>query len=213
MSFKNQTFGNRKSNLDELLQPSWLSGLIAVTVGLVVTVGVLLVFSFNNSPFQQQLTSLQNTSSPTLTLPGQAPPGTTENSLENTWPLMGFWALVGLVIYFIVETVVNVFHNIEELREEMDYVHARRDLIVRTTVEYLLIRLLAVTVWLFFIDMFFKKIIPYSILAAHAAASDLHTWQGYLYALMSFFMIATSLQLHTIFLRLSLRRTRVFSSL
>ncbi len=191
--------------------PSWLSGLIAVLAGLAVTVGVALAFSFNNSQIQQQLAGLQDTSSPTLTLPGEAPPGTTQNSLQNTWPLLGFWAVVGLVIYFVVETSIQLFQQAEEFREELGYVNAKRDRLIRTAVEYLGVRLLAVLIWLIFIEIFFKRIIPYSILAAHAGVSDLRSWQSFLYMLTSFFMIAVSLHLHTIFLRLSLRRPRVFS--
>lgn len=202
----------KATRLDKLLEPSWLSGLIAVIAGLVVTIGVILAFSFNNSQIQQQLTGLQNTTAPTLTLPGQNPPGGTKNSLQNTWPLLGFWAIIGFVVYFVVETVAQGVHNLEELREEMGYVHAQRDILLKTAVEYLLIRLLTVIVWLFFIEVFFKRIIPYSILAAHASTADLHSGQSFIYALVSFFMITASLHLHTIFLRLSLRRTRVFSA-
>jgi hypothetical protein len=33
----------------QLLTPSWLSAMVAIIVGLVITLGVLLAFSFNSS--------------------------------------------------------------------------------------------------------------------------------------------------------------------
>ncbi len=202
---------NNSQNIDKLLTPSWLSGLIAVTIGLAVTIGVILSYSFNNSQIQQQLANLQNTPSPALTLPGQTPPSS-NNTLQNTWPLLGFWGAIGLVVYFLAETVIKLLRDFAELKRELDYVHARRDIMIKTTAEYLLLRLVAVIIWLIFINVFFKRIIPYSITAAYASASDLRSLSAFLYELLSFSMIVFSMHLHTIFLRLSLRRPRVFSN-
>ncbi len=212
----NSTNSEKRINerlFDALLTPSWLSGLIAIAAGLVVTIGVVLAFSFNTSQIQQQLGNLQNTSKQSvLTLPGQTPPGTTANSLQNTWPLLAFWGVVGLVVYFIVETIAKAISNAAALREELYYVHAKRDTLIKMTVEYLVIRLIIVAFWLIFIDLFLKRIIPYSITASHAAASDPKSLSAFLYILLSFVMIAGSLHLHAIFLRLIARRPRVFSA-
>jgi|SRR5579884_652412 len=207
-----EAYQNREEEkVDELLMPSWLSCLISVAAGLLLTIGVMLVFSFNNSTVQQQLIGLQNTAGPSLTLPGQNPPGSTQNSLQNTWPLLGFWGILGLVVYFMVETLLQLIHETSEFRKELGYVHARRDALIKDAVAHLLVRLAAVVLWLIFINIFFRRIIPYSITAAHASASDIHSWLSPLYALLAFAMVAFSLHLHTIFLRLSLSRPRVFS--
>lgn len=203
---------NSKRDLNLLLTPSWLSGLIVVAAGLVLTVGVVLAFSFNNSQIQQQLVGLQNTVSPSLTLPGQTPPGGGNNSLQNTWPLLGFWAVVGLVVYLVVETVAKSVRQAMELRHEMDYVHARRDLIAKTAAEFVLIRAVAAVILLVLVQLFFKKALPYSITAAHAAASDLRSPGALLDALLAFSLVAVSLHVMVIFLRLSLRRARIFSN-
>jgi hypothetical protein len=196
-----------------LFTPSWLSGLLAVTTGLVVTVGVIVLFSLHNSQVQQQLVGLQNTAQQSaLTLPGEAPPNAGTNSLQNTWPLLAFWSVIGFIVYFVIETIVKALSNFAELQDELHYVHAKRDVLLKTTIEYLLLRIVAAVVWLVFIDIFFKRIIPYSITAAYASASSPLSFNSFLYALISFVMIALSMHAHAIFLRLALRRPRVFSS-
>src|SRR5579884_3679658 len=165
----------------DVFTPSWLSGLIAVASGLIMVVGVIVAFSFSNSQVQQQLVALQNTTVPALTQPGQNPPGNDARSLQNTWPLIAIWAVVGLVVYFVVEAIVNAVRSVTELRQQLDYVHAERNALLRVTVESLVIRLLAAVLWLVFIELFLKRIIPYSITAAHASASDLHSLNAALY--------------------------------
>jgi hypothetical protein len=198
--------------IDKLLTPSWLSALVAVAGGFAVSVGVIVAFSFNNSQVQQQLTAWQDTSASVLTLPGQAPPGSDNNSLQNTWPLLGFWAVIGLVVYFVVEEGIKTFHNADELRKELNYVHARRDLMIKSQAISILIRLAASVVLIFFIETFFKRVIPYSITAAHASLSDLKSFNAGLYVLLSFCMIALSLHLLTLLLRLAAGRPRLFST-
>jgi hypothetical protein len=203
----------KEKSVDKLLEPSWLSGLIAVLCGLIVTVGIIVAFSYNNSDVQQQIIGWQSTSIPalSLTLPGEAPPGTTVNSLQNTWPLLGFWMIVGLIVYFVVEAAVRGLNQVAEFRRELGYVNADKDFLVREAIEIVAIRLLAAAFWLFFIELFFKRIIPYSILAGHASAAAPGSAVSFLYALLSFTMIALSLHLQTIFLRLVAGRSRLFS--
>jgi phosphotransferase system glucose/maltose/N-acetylglucosamine-specific IIC component len=198
--------------VDKILTPSWLSGLIAIAAGLIVTVGVIITFNFKDTIAQQRLTIWQNTSSPALTLPGESPPGTTTNSLQNTWPLIGFWIIVGLLVYLIVEAGMKAVNDVNELKEELDYVHARRDVLIRESAVALLIRLLAMLVWLFFIEVFFKRIIPYSITASHDSVGNLKHLDALRDVGLSFLIIAASIHVHTFFLRVALHRSRVFSN-
>jgi hypothetical protein len=203
---------DENAEVDRLMTPSWLSGLIAVVCGLIVTGGVILAFSFNTSQVQQQLMSWENTSSPALTVPGGTPSGSNVNSLQNTWPLIAFWAVIGMVVYFIVEAGVRTLHDAAVFKNELDYVNVRRDELLKNSVRALLFRIFSMVVWLIFIEIFFKRIIPYSITAANASSSDLKSLDAALYALLSFSIIVVSMHVHTIFLRLAVRRPRVFSS-
>jgi hypothetical protein len=198
--------------VDKILTPSWLSGLIAISAGLIVTVGVIVAFSFSNTIAQQRLTVWQNTSQPALALPGENPPTTTTNSLQNTWPLIGFWLIVGLLVYLIVEAGMKAINDANELKEELVYVHSRREVLLRVNAIALLIRLLAMVGWLFFIDVFFKRLIPYSITASRVSVSDIKNLSAFYDAALSFAMMTVSIHIHTIFLRVALHKSRVFSS-
>lgn len=198
-------------HLKDLLTPSWLSGLIAVTVGLIVSAGTVLLFSFNNSQIHQQLVGLQSTKpQPTLTLPGGRPLGDNNNSLQTTWPLLAFWGIIGLAAYVLVEYIVKIISQAAELKNELNYVHVRRNALLKTTAEHLLFILAVLAVWLVFIDLFFKRIIPGSIAAAHAASGSPNILVAFSYGLLSFFMMAGSMHLQAIFMRLTFRRTRLF---
>lgn len=198
--------------IKSLITPSWLSGLVAILLALAVTIGVIVVFSFNNSLIRQQLLIFQNLQPlPTLTQPGGIAQ-TPTNSLQTTWPLIVFWGVVGLVFYFVVETITKVVRNVQELRRELDYVNVRRDSIIRSEVRFLAIRVVIVVFWIIFSAFFFKYIIPYSIMASYASASNPKSVDGILYALVSLFIIGLSLHIHTIFLRSALGRPRIFSS-
>jgi hypothetical protein len=201
-----------EETVDRLLEPSWLSGFIAVTAGLVVTVGVMLIFSFNNSQMHQQLVNWENTAQPALSLPGQDVPGSDNNSLQNTWPLLAFWMIIGLIVYILVEGIVRGLRNAAELRRELTYVHAQRDVLLKNAGESVLVRLLSAIVWLIFTEIFFKRVIPYSITAAQASVSDILNLNSALDALLSFSMIVLSVHVQAIFLRLAAGRPRLFSS-
>ncbi len=211
LQFKTNKVNSRK--IQELFTPSWLSGLLAILAGLVVSVGVILIFSLDNGQASLQLASYEHTSSqPALTLPGQNVSGPGSNSLENTWPILAFWGMVGFFVYLLLEMILKMISNAEDFTKELNYVHTKRDALIRTTLEYVLARFISVVFWLIFINLFFKKIIPYTITASHASAGDFLSGSGILYAFLAFAVMALSLHLHAVFLRLSLGRPRAFSS-
>jgi hypothetical protein len=197
-----------------VLLPSWLSGLVAVACGLLMTIYVIASFNLPGAGIKQELLNLTHTSntSPVLTLPGQTPPGSNHNTLQNTWPLIAFWAIIGLIIYFVADLLFNLMRDVFALKNELTYVHSKRDVIIRYTAELLIFRAVIVLFWLAFLDLFFKRLIPYSILASRASASDVTSGAGLITALLSSAVIAFSLHVNTVFLRLALRRTRVLST-
>lgn len=199
-----------------LLTPSWLSGLIAIVIGLVVTAGVIVAFSFTSSEFSQQLATWQQTRvkpTPVLTTVGQAPP-TVENasSLQSNWPLLAVWGFIGLAVYFIAVEIIGVIRTTSEIRAEMDYVNIQRESLLKDTLAHLGLRLGALALWLGFTILFFKRLIPDAIAAAHQSASHTSTFYGLAQALLAFAIVVISLHLHAVFLRLTLRRARAFSS-
>jgi hypothetical protein len=119
--------------------------------------------------------------------------------------------VIGLVVYFVVEAAARSLGEAAEFKRELGFVNARRQDLLRGVVEATLVRAVAAAAWIIFIDLFFKRIIPYSITAAQASASDLLSLTAILYIALSFCMIVLSLHAQTILLRLMAGRPRLFS--
>lgn len=194
-----------------LLSPSWLSGLVAVIAGLVISVGVIIAFNANNSSITQQLTSWQQSQPADAIKPFVRDPEANKPTLKNSWPLLIVWSIIGLAVYTIAATIIHSISKAEEVRESLGYVNANRDKIIKLEAEQILLRVLAAITLGILISLFIKTVVPYSITAAHASASDLISLTGALYALLSFAIVVVSLHLQTIFLRMSLGRIRLFS--
>lgn len=194
-----------------LLEPSWLSGLVAVVGGLIVTVGVLLVFAFNSTVVQQQVLSWEHSHSQTeLTATGQVVPPNVKPTLASTWPLLIVWGAVGLLVYFIMMTIVHAISEAKFLKDSLEYVNARPNMIIEKVLEHTALRLIAAVILILLIRLFVRDALPYSITAAHVA-SDTHSLRGILYEVLSFASVTFMLQLLTVFLRLSFGKARIFS--
>ncbi len=193
-----------------LIRPSWLSGLIAVVVGLVISVGVVVSFEAHNSLLQQHLVSYQDGPQPALTVPGQGAPVSSKSGLSSNWPLLLVWSLVGFLVYLMVASIVRFASEAEGLRESLDYVNAKPKSVIASTAEHALLRVTALILLITFTVAIWRQIIPYSITASLAGVSNLASLDGGLYALLSFLLIAVSLHVETVLLRMSLGRARVF---
>jgi amino acid transporter len=197
-----------------LVKPSWISGLVAIVIGLIISVGVIVAFVAHNSVLQQQLLSWeQSQTQPALTTPSQTLPENNHPTLQGSWSLLILWSLAGLVVYVIAASVIHSLARAEELRESLDYVNARPKAMLASTAEHLMLRTIAAIVLVVFGVTFWRQIIPYSILASHASAADVVSLDGGLYALLSFLLIVISVHVQIILLRLTLGRARVFPRL
>ena len=210
MSVLNET---DKNYLQLLLGPSWLSGLLAVAGGLLVTVGVILIFSLHNSGVQQQLTAWQlNKPQRALTTPDQILAENDHPSLSQSWPLIVIWAGAGLAVYVVAAAIVSSLRNAAELRESLDYVNAKPHELLKEAVEHAALMVMAAVLLVLLTLGFIKKVVPYAITAAHAAAGDLLSLSGILYAFLAFAVVVISLHLAAILLRLTTGRLRIFTS-
>jgi ABC-type antimicrobial peptide transport system permease subunit len=194
-----------------LLSPSWLSALIAIIAGLVISIGVIAAFTANNSTIQRQLVSWQQNQPAEEIKPFAPDPAANKPTLKNSWPLLIVWSVIGLVVYTIAGAIIHSISKAEEMHESLGYVNADRDKMIRMTAQQLLLRVLAAIGLGVLVSLFIKTVIPYSITAAHASASDFFSVTGVLYLILSFAIVVVCLHLQTIFLRLSLGRVRLFS--
>lgn len=195
-----------------LLTPSWISGLIVVVVGLAFSIGVITAFEVHNSTLQQQLLGWQVTQpAPALASPGQVVSESNRPTLQGSWSLLLLWSLVGLLVYGMVATIIHSIVRAEGFRRSLRYVHANPATMLASTAEHLLLRAIAAIILVSFTVAFWKLIVPYGITAADASAASVMSFYGVLYALMSFGLIALSMHIQVILLRLAVGRPRVFS--
>jgi hypothetical protein len=197
-----------------LLSPSWLSGLVAIVAGLLVSVGVIVAFSVNNSPVQQQLIAWQqHQDQKPLTQPNEVVVHQDKPviNLRDSWSLMVVWGMVGLAVYAIGASIVSSLSRAETLRESLTYVNAKPGALLKDAAEHIVLRLLATAILGILLLLLVKQVLPYSITAAHASAADILSGTGLLYAFLSFALVAFTLHLQTIFARLAVGRLRIFS--
>ncbi|MEK7594499.1 MAG: hypothetical protein AAB436_02590 [Patescibacteria group bacterium] len=196
--------------IELLLTPSWLSGMIAIVLALVISGGAIIAFEIHNDSLTQQLLSWQQDKpEKPLTTPDQIVVAE-KPTLQSSWPLLVLWSLMGLVVYAIAAWIIHSIAKAAEVRESLKYVNAKPDALLTTTAEHLVLRILGSVVLVSFVVVFWKVIIPYSITAAHAAAADLLSLEGVLYGLLSFSLVVVSAHALTIALRLALGTVRVF---
>jgi hypothetical protein len=205
---------NRRRRI-ELITPSWLSVIVALVVAIGLIVWVILSFELKKTGYTSILTHPggigASAHQPVLTLPGQNPPNSNTTSLQNTWPLIAFWGMIGLVAYFVVDLIISTLASFNHFNQELSYVHAKRDKLLRNAVELLIVRLADVAIWLFFIDDFFKKLIPKSINLSHHSLHAVNMVQSIEDVSLAFAIIFVAMHLHAIFLRIAFRRPRLFS--
>src|SRR5215207_4373137 len=126
----NQLLGNlieRRDQLGLTLSPSWLSGLAAVTISMLIIFGAIASLNYGGSSLHLELESNK-------TETRAATAGTYEyndiddkfsaNALVSSIPLFIFWAAVGLVAYSFTMSIINSLRKVVDLEQEMNYIHA-----------------------------------------------------------------------------------------
>jgi hypothetical protein len=192
-----------------VLAPSWLSGLVVVLSGLIVTAGAIITFSLNNSAFKQDLIGWEQSHANTgLSVTGQSlqPVNPT---LANSWPLILVWAVVGLVTYIIAAAIIRFILETIQLRQQLDYVHANPRLMVEYIIEHLVMRLIAALLLVTLVMLFVYHTLPYVISASRISVNS-WSLNAAPYVAISFILTALCAYAGSILLRLTLGKKRVF---
>jgi len=190
---------------------SWLSSLVIVLAGLVVTGGAIAVFSFNHSAFRHELLNWeQSHASKTLSITGRSTK-IVNPTLSNSWSVILIWAAVGFIIYLAAAAIVRTIIKVIEFQRQLDYIHANPYSMLKTVIEHLIMRLVAAFLLATLAVVFVYHTLPYVISASDNAASDLWSPHGLHYAALSFALVAVCTYAASVLLRLTLGRERVFS--
>jgi hypothetical protein len=192
-------------------EPTWVVVLMAVVIGLILSVGIVAAFNYSNS-LHQQLMAIQSPvhAQPQLTQVGEAPP-TESNSILSNVPLLLFYGFIGLVVYIIAVSIVKSLQSVSELRQEMNYVNARPAALRKAFLGNLGVRLGALVGWLLFSEVFVKLVIPYAVVADQAATTEVISLSGLSDIAVAFLIVAVSIYVNAVFVRLVAVRPRIFS--
>jgi hypothetical protein len=196
-----------------LLSPSWLSGLVAVTLAICLVALTIASIHYKGSTLQIQVQNFQDQRSQATAANYNGIDNPTHGRLVEDLPLIAFWSLLGLVVYMFAENIVTGLQHLNQLRDSLTYVHADRHKTLIEAVERLAIRVAVLAIWLPYIVFFFHEVIPYCITTAEAAGAQslsMFTAGGYVLLAISVFFVTT--HLHAILLRLLLLKPRAFSS-
>jgi len=204
---------NTLKQIWQVLTPSWLSGLAAATVSLAAVAGTIVITNYEVSGLKQELFEAKNTGATVQGFDYQAITShLAQNQVISNLPLFLFWAALGVVVYLLATSLWGWLANAEELREEMDYVNAPRQWILRTILIHLAVRLMVVLLWVLYLQVFLKVFVPYVLAAAHVAATNLSSLGGAGYGLLALATGVLALHIHIVLLRLLLLKVRIFGT-
>lgn len=189
-----------------MLSPSWPSAVAASLIASAIMLGTVIMVRGKNSALFDGFFATQNasiSSYKTLTT------SLAKNQIINNAPLFIFWLAVGTIVYLLAVKIYGVVSRTEELREEMDYVNVDRLSLIRSAVIESFIRLVGAGLWLAYLLFFFKTAVPFLLNMTRTAALSAQP-VDILYIGAFLIVMALSLYVNVVFLRIVLLRTRIF---
>ncbi len=119
------------------------------------------------------------------------------------------WLILGLLVYEVVMALRFMISGTINTVEEEHYIHNNPRNALRKAGSKLVIRLIVLGCWLLYTVLFFKLLLPFSLLCIKIWIGQLGMWTAWLYALIGTLVLLLSLHLHTIFIRLFALRVRL----
>lgn len=201
------------NQIGKLLQPSWLSGLTALTVSLIVVIGTIVTANYTGSDLRYIVDTEREKAVPKHVAYEPIQEGLSTNQLLSDLPLLIFWMGVGLIVYWLVSSVARALSRAVEFEQELGYLHVNRQTLVRRALIRFGVRIGILTAWIIYILITLQVLLPYAVALAAAtkAADDILYSIGY--GLVAIVVSALVLHLHVIFARLFMWRVRITSSL
>lgn len=194
------------------LVPSWLSGFAAGLTSLAVATWTIAISNFRGSNLRQELFEARHSGVAMSTFDFKTITNNlARNHFISNMPLFLFWAGIGVIVYFFAVSIAGAFSNAIEMERELAYVHAPRQRLVRTAALHTILRLVMLGVWIVYLQVFLRILLPYSLGAAHVAASSA-LLNGVAYSVLAVVVLFVALQIHVVMLRLIFLRTRIFGS-
>jgi hypothetical protein len=191
----------------KLLTPSMSSLVLSVLVSLGLSIGVIALSHYQSSSIRiQYLYYHAHTHAGSNHLANSL----LQNNLINNLPLFFFWTLVGIIVYLIASDIVKAIQSTLEVKRELNYVHADRSSLVRSTIEQLIVRLIAIAIWFPYLFFFFRKIVPYVITLAIVSTTSGQAILLPAYIVLGVAVMSVAIHINLVLLRLIFLKPRLF---
>jgi hypothetical protein len=126
--------------------------------------------------------------------------------------IFAFWLVAGVIVYVLAVDIVKGLKSTFEVEQELSYVHLDRSALLKYTFTRLLIRLGTWIIWLPYLYEFFHSLLPAAAYLSIAASGATSLALRPVDAALSILLVAVTIHINIVLLRLVLLRTRVFNN-
>lgn len=118
-----------------------------------------------------------------------------------------FWALIGLIVHFVISGLIKAAKDVEGLKESLGYIHLRKVEVYKSLFIKLCIRTGAVILFLIALSVFKQFALPYALTAVTSA--ELLSIESVAYVILSMSTLILSFYVFTVLIRWILLRPRL----
>lgn len=192
----------------QLLTPSWISGLAAVSVPIIAMVIAVGLSDIKGTALYDGLTAWQHTAIATQYDYQNIAVWVDNNPFLSNAPLLLLWAAVGAAVYVSVVRLLRAIIMVVRFEEELHFMHANQGELVWDAILRLSIRLLDACALYLLVAYMLRRLMPQALAAARAVA-HYHSWAYIYQMLLATLALMVSLWLGVVLVRLFFFRTRL----
>jgi hypothetical protein len=195
-----------------IILPSWLSGVVCLFIALAVVVGICIATHYTGSPLQQEFAAWRSSSlseDEYAIYDAQYGSDPFRLVIDSILTFL-FWAFVMVAVYAVAAAAYTFFRSAHRLKQELDYVHASRQQLLRRTLLEVSVRIGTLAVWSLYSWIFVQMTLPWALTQARIGAAHIFSLHSLLTLGLSIVVLAFCMHLHVVFCRLALLRKRVF---
>jgi hypothetical protein len=197
------------------LTPSSFSVLLCTLITLAIVGGTIGIYSYKGSGLEQEVIQYRGQKAQTQNNNFQdyfavEKSNVSTNEFLGNIPLMVFWGVVGIAVYFLIISVAAGFSQLSFTTHELDYINVERTKILKEIGLHLSVRVVAGLSLLVLLRWFLAILLPYVLSLSRIAANAIITLNGIVYTVVAASLLWGFAHILTVLLRLVFLRTRIF---
>lgn len=205
------------SNLDrknitvirQFVTPSFLSGIIAFVLPLLVVINSAANRKFRNSYINPVAGRLKADSSGITTDYNHIVDHLSKNPLLNSFYLYLFWILVGILVYFLTIKVVSYFRGAVEVKKELYFMNTDRKVLLSDVLKLIVIRFIAIIV-IFILASFYFNYLTKKLFSNGRLFFEFLQFNTFFHMLLYYVLAVICILIISVFVRIFFDRSRIF---